>query len=215
MSVLKTTTYDPPRTDGFVFSLENKAKADDYRTRYPEDRQASAVLWLLYLAQEQNGGWLSNDAIEYVAAELDMAPIRVYEVATFYTMFNLRPVGRYLVQVCRTTSCWMRGSDAITKACLEEAGTGALGEVSEDGVFSVVEVECLGACCNAPMFQVNDRDYFEDLTPESARAVMAKLRAGEEVKPGSQSGRAGSEPQEGAKTLLHLAESPAQTGEGA
>ncbi len=215
MRVLKTTSYDAPRTDGFAFTAENKAKADAYQARYPKGREASAVLWLLYLAQEQNDGWLSNDAIEYVAAELDMAPIRVYEVASFYTMFNLRPVGRYLVQVCRTTSCWMRGSDAITKACLEEAGTASLGEVSADGVFSVVEVECLGACCNAPMFQVNDRDYFEDLTPESARAVMAKLRAGEEVKTGTQSGRSGSAPQEGAKTLLHLAQNSAPAGEDA
>ena len=214
MRVLKTTSYYPPETEGFAFTAENKAKADAYRSRYPEDRQASAVIWLLYLAQEQNDGWLSGDAIEYVAAELGMAPIRVHEVATFYTMFNLQPVGRYLIQVCRTTSCWMRGSDAITKACLEEAGTGAIGEVSADGVFSVVEVECLGACCNAPMFQVNDRDYYEDLTPERARAVIAKLRAGEDAKPGSQSGRAGSEPQEGAKTLLRVAPSPALTGEG-
>ncbi len=215
MSVVQTTSYRKPATAGFAFTAENKAKADAYRARYPEGREASAVIWLLYLAQEQNEGLLSKEAIEYVAAELGMAPIRVHEVASFYTMFNLRPVGRYLIQVCRTTSCWMRGSDAIAKACLEEAGTSALGEVSNDGVFSVVEVECLGACCNAPMFQVNDRDYFEDLTPESARAVMAKLRAGESVTPGSQSGRVGSEPQEGAKTLLHLTEAGAPAGESA
>src|SRR5699024_211965 len=116
---------------------------------------------LLFLAQEQNEGWLPVPAIEYVAKLLNMAPIRVHEVVSFFTMFNTRPVGRYHLQVCRNTSCWLRGSDDISKACLEEAGIARFGEVSADGLFSVSEVQCLGACSNAPMLQVNDRHYYE------------------------------------------------------
>lgn len=201
---MKVTTYIPPKAGGFAFTPENLEKAKGYVARYPEGRQASAVIWLLYLAQEQNGGWLSVPSIEYVAQFLNMAPIRVHEVVSFYTMFNTQPVGRHLVQVCRTTSCWLRGSDEITKACLEEAGTSRLGEVSDDGAFSVVEVECLGACCNAPMFQVNDRDYYEDLTPERAKEIMQALRKGEQPAGGSQSGRASSEPEGGLTTLTEL-----------
>ena len=118
---MKVTTYIPPQPGDFEFTPENIEKAKSYIARYPEGRQASAVLWLLYLAQEQNDGWLSVPAIEYVAQFLNMAPIRVHEVVSFYTMFKRRPVGRYQIQVCRTTSCWLRGSDEITKACMEEA----------------------------------------------------------------------------------------------
>lgn len=203
---MKVTSYAAPQAGDFAFTPENLEAANAYIARYPEGRQASAVIWLLYLAQKQNGGWLSDAAIEYVAEMLAMAPIRVYEVVSFYTMFYREPVGRHRIQVCRTTSCWLRGADDIVKACLEEAGVGALNEISEDGLFSVVEVECLGACSNAPMFQVNDGDYYEDLSPEAAKAVIAALRRGERPKPGSQTGRVGSEPVGERLTLLSTVE---------
>ncbi|MEJ1993968.1 MAG: NADH-quinone oxidoreductase subunit NuoE [Limibacillus sp.] len=198
---LKITSHPEPRDKGFEFTPENQKKAEAYIARYPEGRQASAVLYLLYLAQEQNGNWVSPACIEHVARLLDMAPIRVYEVSSFYTMFNQKPVGDHLVQVCRTSHCWLNGSDAITKACLEAAGTSKLGETSEDGKVTVTEVECLGACCNAPMFQVNDRDYYEDLTPERAKEIVAALRKGEKPEPGSQKGRLSSIPEGGPTTL--------------
>ncbi|MEX0760585.1 MAG: NAD(P)H-dependent oxidoreductase subunit E [Tistlia sp.] len=189
---MKVTTYLAPQAGDFAFTPENDEKARAYIARYPEGKQASAVIWLLYLAQAQNGGHLSEEAIEYVAQYLGMAPIRVHEVVSFYTMLYTRPVGRHVIQVCRTTSCWLRGSDEISRACLETAGVARLGGTSEDGLFTVVEVECLGACCNAPMFQVNDADYYEDLTPESARQVIEALRGGERPTPGPQNGRLGS-----------------------
>lgn len=200
---MKVTSYRQPDAGPFEFTADNKAKADAYIARYPEGRQASAVLWLLYLAQAQNGGSVDTAQIEYVARYLDMAPIRVHEVASFFTMINQAPVGRHHIQVCRTTSCWLRGSDEITQTCLEECGVDTLGGTSADGRFTVSEVECLGACANAPMFQVNDRDYFEDLTPERARAVIRALREGKAVEGGSQSGRVSSEPPaETRRTLL-------------
>lgn len=198
---LKISSYPAPRTDGFAFSPDNLAKAKDYMARYPEGRQASAVIYLLYLAQVQNDNWVSDACIEAVAELLEMAPIRVYEVASFYTMFNRKPVGKYLVQVCRTTHCWLNGSDAIAKACLDAAGTTRLGETSGDGMVTVSEVECLGACCNAPLFQVNDRDYYEDLTPERAKEIVTSLRRDEAVMPGSQKGRLASVPEGGPTTL--------------
>jgi NADH-quinone oxidoreductase subunit E len=204
---MKVTSYRTPEAVDFRFTAENKAEADAYVARYPEGRQASAVLWLLYLAQRQNGGWLTPPAIEYVARYLDMAPIRVYEVVSFFTMLNTEPVGTHHIQVCRTTSCWLRGSDDISKACLEETGVAKLGGTSADGLFTVSEVECLGACANAPMFQVNDGDYYEDLTPETARAVIRALRDGQPVETGSQAGRVSSEPPaDNRRTLLADAE---------
>ena len=145
---------------------------------------------------------MSQGVIQYVAAQLEMAPIRVHEVATFYTMFNLEPVGTHLVQVCRTTPCWLRGSDALTRTCLEKTGT-KLGENSADGLFTVIEVECLGACCNAPMVQINDH-YYEDLTPERMAEIIDALRAGREVPVGPQIERLGSAPQGGLQTLLEV-----------
>lgn len=198
---MKVTSYQKPETGSFAFTAENDAQAKAYVARYPEGKQASAVIWLLYLAQKQNGGHLSQEAIEYVAGYLGMAPIRVHEVVSFYTMLLDKPVGKHLIQVCRTTSCWLRGSDEITAACLEAAGVASLGGTSEDGLFTVMEVECLGACCNAPMFQVNDGDYYEDLTPETAKAVIEALRRGEAPKTGSQSGRLGSLNEDGPTTL--------------
>ncbi len=186
--------------DAFAFTPENVEKAKAAIARYPAGRQASAVIEVLRLAQAQNGGWLSRAAIEHVADFLEMPRIRVLEVATFYTMFNLKPVGRYLVQICRTTPCWLRGSDEVLKACRETLGID-LGETTDDGLFTLVEVECLGACCNAPMMQIND-DYYEDLDAASTRRVLESLRRGETPKPGSQTGRRASEPATGPTTLL-------------
>jgi len=207
---VKVTSYPLPRAEEFSFTAENLEKAQGYIARYPEGRQASAVLWLLYLAQEQSGNWLPPAAIEYVAKLLEMAPIRVYEVASFYSMFNQRPSGRHLIQVCRTTPCWLRGSDEIVAACLEAAGTSRLGEISADGLFEVKEVECLGAGCNAPMFQVNDREYYEDLTPEKAAEIIAALREGRAPPEGSQNGRLSSEPEGGFTTLTDVPAQPTE-----
>lgn len=176
----------------FCFNAENIGRLDTIIGRYPEGRGNSAVIPALDIAQRQNGGWLSQAAIEHVAGYLEMPKIRVLEVATFYSMFNLKPVGRHFVQVCRTTPCWLRGSDELTQAATAVAGCG-LGENSEDGLLTVVEVECLGACCNAPMVQIND-DYYEDLTPEKLTELLEAMKRGETPKPGPQSGRKGSEP---------------------
>ena len=183
----------------FAFTPESADRAEAIIARYPPGRQASAVVPLLDLAQRQNGGWLSRAALDYVADVLEMPRIRVYEVATFYTMLNLKPVGRYLVQVCTTTPCWLRGSDALIGACREYLGID-VGETTDDGLFTLVEVECLGACCNAPMMQIND-DYYEDLDPNTARRVLEMLARGETPRTGSQTGRRTSEPITGLTTL--------------
>ena len=209
---MKTTSYPAPQPQGFSFTAENAQRAETICARYPEGRKASATIALLDLAQRQNGGWLSPEAIEYVAQYLDVAPIRIYEVASFYSMFNMKPVGKYFIQVCRTTPCWLRGSDGITEACKKKLGVG-LREVSDDGLFSVIEVECLGACANAPMAQINDH-YYEDLTPERMVEIIDRLRAGEDVPVGSQTGRLSSAPEGGPQTLLNLPKRP-QAGPGA
>ena len=184
----------------FEFSPENLARANAHMAKYPENRQASAVLPLLDLAQRQNGGWVSREAMAYIAGLLDMAEIRVYEVATFYTMLNLNPVGKYLVQLCRTTPCWLCGSDDLRNACKDELGIG-VGETTDDGMFTLVEVECLGACVNAPMVQIND-DFYEDLSAGRLKEIIAMLRRGEQPPTGSQTGRQTSAPATGATTLL-------------
>lgn len=187
-------------SESFSFTPEYKSRADAFIAKYPEGRQASAVLPLLDLAQRQHDGWLPRAAMDHVAELLDMTPIKVYEVATFYTMFNLEPVGRHLVQLCRTTPCWLRGSDAIRDACYEELGIG-LGETTDDGAFTLKEVECLGACVNAPMVQIND-DFYEDLDAEKMKSLLRALRAGETPTIGSQTGRQCSAPASGSTTLL-------------
>ncbi len=197
---MRATSHRPGEAGDFAFTPETMAEAEKVMARYPEGRRASATIALLDLAQRQNGGWLPGEAIEYVANLLGLAPIRVHEVASFYTMFNRKPVGRHFIQVCRTTPCWLCGSDDITKACLDSLGVG-LGETTEDGLFTVVEVECLGACANAPMVQVND-DYYEDLTPERMAEMIGDLKAGRPVPTGSQAGRQGSCPASGPTTLL-------------
>ena len=190
---------EQPRS--FEFTPENKAWAERELAKYPSGRQASAVLALLWRAQKQNGYWLPRAAIEKVAALLDMPNIRVLEVATFYTMFNLAPVGRHYVQVCGTTPCMLSGSDDIKAVCHKRIGE--QGHVTTDGLFSWIEVECLGACCNAPMVQIND-DYYEDLTSESFTSLLDDLAMGRPVKTGSQIGRISSEPVGGLTSLTTL-----------
>ena len=198
------TTEGPPvqQPDTFEFTPENVERARAHIAKYPPGREASAVLPLLDLAQRQMGGWVPRAAMDYVAGLLGMAPIRVYEVATFYTMFNLRPVGRYLLQVCTTTPCWLRGSDAVVAACEKKLGIG-IGGKTEDGLFSMIEVECLGACVNAPVLQVND-DFYEDLDGPSTEALIDALRAGSPPPPGSVIGRHGSAPVGGKTTLTEV-----------
>ena len=157
----------------FIFDDENLAKAQAIIKKYPEGKQKSAILPLLDLAQRQMHGWLPKVAIEYVAKFLNLPFIRAYEVATFYTMFNLQPVGKYHIQVCTTTPCWLRGSDQIVTACKKKLGID-LNETTDDAKFSLIEVECLGACVNAPVVQIND-DYFEDLTEEKVIDLIDKL----------------------------------------
>ena len=181
------------REEAFVFTHDNLALAERIVAKYPEGRQQSAVIPLLDLAQRQNGNWLPRAAMEYVAALLGMPPVRVYEVASFYTMFNLKPVGEHLVQVCTTTPCWLRGSADVVAACKSKLGIG-IGETTPDGKFTLVEVECLGACVNAPVVQIND-DYYEDLTAPSMGDVLDALGRGETPQAGSQTGRHGSCPE--------------------
>jgi NADH-quinone oxidoreductase subunit E len=188
----------------FAFTAENADEADRIIAKYPQGRQASAVIPLLHLAQVQHGGWLPGAAVEMVAEKLGMASIRVWEVATFYTMFNHKPVGKYRVQVCTTTPCWLRGSDDITKACRDELGIN-FGEVTADGRFSLHEIECAGACVNAPVVQLND-DYYEDLEPARMKAIIASLRHDEVLPPGSQTGRDNSAPAGAKLTLVDVDE---------
>lgn len=195
-----TTPIVQPAT--FEFTGENLARAKAEIAKYPPGRQASAVLALLDLAQRQYDNWLPRAAMDYVAGLLDMPRIRVYEVATFYTMLHLRPVGRHLLQVCTTTPCWLRGSDAVVGACERKLGIG-MGETTADGKFTLIEVECLGACVNAPVIQVND-DFYEDLDGGSTEALIDALVRGETPPKGSVKRRQGSAPEGGPTTLTQL-----------
>jgi NADH-quinone oxidoreductase subunit E len=182
----------------FAFSEENLAWAKAQITKYPEGRHASAVIPLLWRAQEQSGGWVPEAAIRYVGDLLGMAHIRVLEVATFYTMFNLAPVGRWHVQLCGTTPCMLRGAEDLKTICHERIGEQM--HPTADGAFSWVEVECLGACVNAPMAQIN-YDFYEDLTPESFNRILDEMAAGRTPPPGPQVDRQLSAPVGGATTL--------------
>lgn len=182
----------------FAFNAENAQWAKATIAKYPQGRQASAVISLLWRGQEQEG-WVTHPMIESVAKMLGMPFIRVLEVATFYTMFNLQPVGTHLVQVCTTTPCWLRGSDAVVEACKKHIHPHQH-TVSADGKFSWMEVECLGACVNAPMLQI-DKDFYEDLDGPLTEKLLADIRAGKSVKPGPANGRHASEPEGGALTL--------------
>lgn len=190
-------TFEQP--DTFVFTPDTVEKAKAVIAKYPEGRQASAVMPLLDLAQRQNDGWLPRAALDYVADFLGMPTIRVYEVATFYTMYNLKPIGRHHVQVCTNLACWLRGSDDVIAACRRVLGIGP-GETTEDGLFTVSEAECLGACVNAPMMQIGD-DYYEDLADGATESILSVIKNGDTPKPGPQNGRKGCEPVGGLTTL--------------
>ena len=177
----------------FEWSKNNFNKIINILKKYPSNKIQSAVIPLLDLAQRQNNGWLSKNSMEKVAETLSMSYIRVLEVATFYSMFNLEPIGKNFVQICRTTPCWLRGSDKLSKVAQEVCNT-KLGGTSEDNKFTVVEVECLGACCNAPMIQIND-DYYEDLNEDNFRKLLIELKSNNPIKSGSQIGRKSSQPE--------------------
>ena len=195
MSVRRLHDKQP---DSFAFTPENRDWAATQIAKYPDGRQASAVLPLLWQAQKQSGGWLPEPAIRCVADMLDMPYMRALEVATFYSMFNLSPVGKYFVQLCGTTPCWLRGADDLKAVCRRQIGEP--GDISEDGKLSWIEVECLGACVNAPMVQVND-DFYEDLTADTFERLLEDLRHGRNVMTGPQNGRQASAP-EGGPTVL-------------
>lgn len=193
-------TIQQPKS--FAFSPENLERAKAITAKYPEGRQASAVMPLLDLAQRQNDGWVSQPAMDVIAEFLDMPVIRVYEVATFYTMYNLHPIGKHHVQVCTNLPCWLRGSDDVMSTCRKVLGIGA-GETTEDGMFTVNEMECLGACVNAPMMQIDD-EYYEDLDADSTESILSVLKAGGTPKTGSQIARKSCEPIGGLTSLTEL-----------
>ena len=195
MSVRRLAENQP---ESFEFTPENRVWLDAQIAKYPPGRQASAVIPALWQAQKQHDYWLPQKAMEKVADILGMPYIRVLEFATFYTMFNLAPVGKYFIQLCGTTPCMLRGADEIIHVCQERIGPQR--QVTADGLFSWLEVECLGACCNAPMVQIND-DYYEDLDAENFNKLLDDLIAGRPVKIGSQKGRRTSEPEGGLTSL--------------
>lgn len=189
-SMFKERKFDQPAK--FEFNKANLEKAKQIVAKYPKGKQQSAVMPLLDLAQRQHNNWLPKVAMDYIAEFLEMPAMKVYEVATFYSMYNKQPVGEHLIQVCRTTPCWLRGSDDITQACKKKLGV-KVGETTADEQFTLVEVECLGACANAPMVQINDY-YYEDLTAESICEIIDDLASGKKPKIGSQIGRQGAAP---------------------
>lgn len=184
--------------DRFAFKSETEEKIAFWRGKYPADKQRSAVIPLLWLAQKDNNGWLSEPAMREVADRLEMPYVRVYEVATFYTMFRLQPVGKFHIQLCGTTPCQLRGAEDLKEVCTKEIGKAMY--VTDDKRLSWEEVECLGACTNAPMVQIND-DFFEDLTPDTLSGILQRLRNGADVTPGPQIDRVNSAP-EGGTTVL-------------
>lgn len=198
---MSSHSTDPkvPQPESFEFTPEYMEKARAFIAKYPAGRQRSAVMPLLDLAQRQEG-WLSRTAMDYIADLLEVPAIRVYEVATFYTMYRLRPVGRHHIQLCTNISCWLRGSDDVKRAAEEVFGL-HFGESNDEATLE--EVECAGACCNAPVAQIGD-DYYEDLTYENAKALFQDLKDGKPVKVGSQIGRSGSCPEGGPTTLKEL-----------
>jgi NADH-quinone oxidoreductase subunit E len=194
----------------FAFDDQSRTAIDAFVAKYPPGREASAVIAALYEVQKQMGrqtgsAWVPRVGMDAVAARLNMAPIRVYEVATFYLMFNTKPIGRYHLQLCVTTPCWLRGSDQVEAACRKVTGIKGWSEVSADGMFTLSQVECLGACVNAPILQVDD-DYYEDMDGPATEALLAALARGEKPKPGSVIGRQTSAPDGGPVTLLTVTE---------
>tara|TARA_B100000029_G_C17324263_1_gene869353 strand:+ start:151 stop:759 length:609 start_codon:yes stop_codon:yes gene_type:complete len=199
MSLKKISKYQP---ELFEFTKDNFLKAESEIKKYPKNKKASAVLALLYLAQDQNNNWIPLAAIKYIAGLLSMPYIKVYEVATFYSMFNLSPVGKYFVQVCTTTPCMIRGAKDIVDVCKKYISKNEK-ELSENKICSWTEVECLGACVNAPMMQIN-QDYFEDLDKNIAEEIIQKLLKDELSKPGSAKNRKSNAPEKGRTTLLKV-----------
>ena len=197
MSIDDRIASDQPKT--FKFTAENEKEIKRIIAKYPKGRQASAVMPLLDMAQRQHENWIPMAAIEAIALRLDMAEIRVLEVATFYTMFNLKPVGKYFLQACTTTPCWLRGSDEMMR-CIKDRYGIASGQTSDCGRFSLLEVECLGACVNAPILQVND-NFYEDLDYQTTGALLDSLEADAPLPVGSVVGRSGSEASGGGTTL--------------
>lgn len=189
-------------SQSFAFTPENLEYAHTVIAKYPQGRQQAALLPLLMLAQRQNENWLSKSAMDYIADMLGMPFVRVYEVVTFYTMYNLEPVGRYMIEICTTTPCWLRGSDDIVKTCEQKLGV-SVGQTSDDGMFTLREAECLGSCASAPMCQIGDH-YYEDLTPETMINVIEVLARGQEPAPGSQAGRKSCEPAGGLTSLKEV-----------
>ena len=215
-------TAEHAEPDSFAFDAESEAKIATILKRYPEGKQASAVIPLLYVVQKQMGrqtgsAWVPRVAMDVVADRLGMAPIRVYEVATFYFMFNTKPIGRFHLQVCGTTPCWLRGSDEVLRACKDAGGLKGYGDTSADGLFTLTEMECMGACVNAPMIAVDD-DYYEDLDYESTVKLIEALKRGEKPAHGSTIGRQTSAPEGGPTTLTEVpgpspSSSPSTAGE--
>ena len=197
MSIKKISKEQP---ENFEFNSKNMEVAKKIIQNYPEGKQQSAVMALLFLAQRQNNNWIPLIAIKYIARFLEMPYIKVYEVTTFYSMYNLSPVGDYFIQVCTTTPCMIRGSYELVEACKEKISKNE-NELSNDNKCSWSEVECLGACANAPMIQIND-DYFEDLDKEKTIKIIDQILNGEKPKPGSYRGRKNSEPENSRKSLL-------------
>ena len=197
MAIKKISKIQP---DKFEFNKNNKDIANDIIKNYPSGKQQSAVMPLLNIAQKQNDNWIPLAAMKYIAKYLDMPYIKVYEVATFYSMYNLAPVGRYFFQVCTTTPCMLRGAYDLVKVCKKKISDNE-NQLSDDKKTSWLEVECLGACVNAPMLQIND-DYYEDLDPTKLESIIDKINKNEDPKPGSYKGRISTEPENIRKTLL-------------
>ena len=199
MSIKKISKEQP---DKFEFTLDNLEKVKKIIKKYPDGKQQSAVMPLLYLAQKQNNNWIPLTAIKYIGKLLEMPYIKVYEVATFYTMYNLTPVGNHFIQVCTTTPCMIRGAYKLVEACKEKISPNE-NELSKDKSCSWMEVECLGACVNAPMIQINN-DYYEDLDKEKTLKIIDQILKGETPKPGSYRGRLNAEPENNRKTLMEI-----------
>jgi NADH-quinone oxidoreductase E subunit len=190
MSIKKIHNEQPK---DFIFSEENIKSAENILKKYPENNKKSAVMPFLYLAQRQNNNWIPLAAMKYIAKYLSMPYINVYEVATFYTMYNLAPVGKYFIQICTTSPCLIRGSDKLVKACKNKISE-TEGEISKNGKCSWIEVECLGACVSAPMMQVND-DYYEDLNEKKTLEILDSFIKDDPLKPGSYRGRKNTSPE--------------------
>ena len=199
MSIKKISKDQP---DKFEFNADNLFEAKKILERYPKEKKKSAVMALLYLAQNQNNNWIPLSAIKYIGKFLEMPYIKVYEVATFYSMYNLTPVGKYFIQVCTTTPCMLRGAYELVNLCKEKISKNE-NELSKNQNCSWMEVECLGACINAPMMQINN-DYYEDLDKEKTLKILDKILKGENPKPGSYRGRVNNEPENNRKTLIEL-----------